>query len=260
MRFLTLSVGIGVYASALPAGVVTQNIPGPADRVDRILTQVEEVNLTLRDIRCRVRFVEDDRVNLTKRIKIGRIKFLDTEENPRFLIHFEKSEVDGLRGKQEWYLFDGRWMYEGIERLKQVTKREYVRPGESIDLFDLETAPFPLPFGQRKEQILHHFSVTLAPSTANDPADTDHLVCLPKPTSRLHRRYDKLEFFIRRDVHLPSRIVATGKGQEVITTADFPDLGPSSINSGLKEKDFSRPKAWRKYALVVEPSEPGERH
>ena len=139
-----------------------------------------------------------------------------------------------------------------LERIRQVTKREIARPGEKVDLFDLENAPFPLPFGQNKEAILRNFDVTLVPPAGGDPPNTDHLVCVPKAESRLHRRYEKLEFFVLKDVHLPSRVVVTkGDGLE-ISTADFPDLSAKSINAGVTKKDFARPKTWKKYEVVVE--------
>ena len=227
-------------------------------RIDTILTDLEKRSDGLRDIRCKVRFVEDDKINLTRRIKIGQILFLIIEPNPHFLIHFEKTEADGVAYKQEWYLFDGRWLHQGIERLKQVTKEEIVREGDKIDLFDLESAPFPLPFGQEKEKILVNFEVTLAAPTPADPPNTDHLICIPKPESRLARQYDKLEFFILRDVHLPGRIVVTKNDGLEVNTADFPDLTEKSINTGVGKKAFTHPKAWSKYELVVERLPPPE--
>jgi hypothetical protein len=221
-------------------------------RIDEILTRLQERSDGLTDIRCKVRFVDEDRINLSKRTKSGSILFLITEPNSRFLIHFEKNEVDGVLGKQEWYLFDGRWLYEVLERIRQVTKREIARPGEKVDLFDLENAPFPLPFGQKKETILRNFDVTLVPPAPGDPPGTDHLVCAPKPDSAMYRKYDKLEFFVRKDIHLPSRVVVTKNEGLEINTVDFPDLSAGSINAGVKKKDFRKPAAWSKYKEVVE--------
>ena len=83
-------------------------------RIDEILTRLEKRSDGLEDIRCNVVFVEDDRVNLSKRTKKGSILFLITEPNPHFLIHFERTEADGVLGKREWYLFDGRWLHQAI--------------------------------------------------------------------------------------------------------------------------------------------------
>ena len=125
-------------------------------------------------------------------------------------------------------------------------------PGETVDLFDLENAPFPLPFGQKKDKIKKNFDVTLVPPVAGDPPGTDHLVCMPKPDSRLRDKYEKLEFYVRRDIHLPSRVVVTRNEGYEINQADFPDLSDESINAGVKQEDFARPKAWKKYKEVVE--------
>lgn len=238
--------------AAQPAVTRSTEVDAPADRVDEILTNLQKRSDGLKDIRCKVRFVEDDQVNLSKRTKWGQILFMMAEPNPNFLIHFEKSAVDGVLGKQEWYLFDGRWLYQALERIKQVTKQEIARPGERKDFFDIEKAPFPLPFGQKKETILRNFNVTLVPPAASDPPNTDHLVCIPKPESHLYRNYNKLEFFVHKDVHLPSRVVVTKDDALVINTADFPDLSTKSINAGVLKKDFAKPKAWRGYEQVVE--------
>ena len=221
-------------------------------RIDEILTQLQHRSDDLKDIRCEVRFVEDDRINLTQRTKFGEILFLMTKPNPHFLIHFQKTEADGVLGKQEWYLFDGQWLYQAVERTAQVTKQEVARPDKEFDLFDLEKAPFPLPFGQKRETILRNFDVTLAPPTPGNPANTDHLICIPKADSRLHRKYERLDLFVHRGIHLPSRIVVTKNDGLEVNTADFPDLSEKSINAGVKPKDFDKPAAWKKFKEVVE--------
>ena len=222
-------------------------------RVDQVLTALQKRSDGLTDIRCEVRFAEDDRINLSKLTKTGKIVFLITEPNPHFLIHFEKTQsADGVVGKQEWYLFDGRWLYQGLERLEQVTKQEVARPGEKLDLFDIEKTPFPVPFGQKKEKILKNFDVSIVPPAAGDPPTPDHLVCTPQPDSRLHQRYDKLELFVDRGVNLPTRIVVTKNNGLETNTADFPGLSEKSINTDVTAAQLEKPAAWKKYKEVVE--------
>ncbi len=228
-------------------------------RVDQVLIALQNRSDGLKDIRCDVRFVEDDRVNLTKRTKQGRILFQMTEPNPRFLIHFDKTQADGVLGKQEWYLFDGRWLYQGVERVEQVTKQEVARGNEKLDLFDIEKAPFPVPFGQKREKILKNFDVSLAAPSPGDPKNSDHLVCKPKVDSRLYRKYDRLDLFVDRDVQLPTRIVVTKNNGLEVNTADFPDLSKQSINTGVKPNELDRPAAWKKYKEVIEELVPHDR-
>ncbi len=239
------SISIGRAQTPAPPGA------GSA-RVDEILTALQKRSDGLKDIRCDVQFVEDDHINLSRLAKTGRILFLITEPNPHFLIHFDKAVLDGVVGKQEWYLFDGRWLYQGLERIEQVTKQEVARPGEKLDLFDIEKTPFPVPFGQKKEKILKNFDVSIAAPADTDPKNTDHLICVPKTDSRLYRKYDKLELFVDRDVHLPTRIVVTKNHGQEVNTADFPNLSEKSINVGVKPSDLEKPAAWKKYKEVVE--------
>jgi len=222
-------------------------------RIDEILTRLQRRGDDLRDIRCRVVFEEEDRVNLTQRSKHGTILFLIAEPNPLFLIAFERTESEGIAGQREWYLFDGRWLHQAIERLAQVTQQEVVASGERFDPFDLESAPFPLPFGQKKDKILRNFDVALMSPAPGDPPNTDHLICTPKSESHLYRRYDKLEFFVDKDLHLPRRVVVTKNEGLEVNTATFPDLTSRSINAGVTRDDLAPPKDWKGYKVVVEP-------
>jgi len=251
-----------IFFASAPLAVAQDGGTGRGEgnaRVDEILTQLQHRSDDLKDIRCEVRFVEDDRINLTQRTKFGEIRFLMTKPNPHFLIHFQKTEADGVLGKQEWYLFDGQWLYQAVERTAQVTKQEVARPDKEFDLFDLEKAPFPLPFGQKRETILRNFDVALAPPAPGDPANSDHLICIPKADSRLYRKYEQLDLFVHHDIHLPRRIVVTKNDGLEVNTADFPDLAEKSINSGVKARDFERPAAWKKFKEVVEELVPPDR-
>ncbi len=240
---------VGVAAPVLAAGDATGAI---APVVDDILTKLEQRSDGLKDIRCKIRLVEDDQINLAKNTKIGRLRLMVTDANPRAFVHFERCEIDGILRKQEWYLFDGRFWFEAIERLEQVTKREIAREGETFDLFNLETSPFPMPFGQKKATIFRNFTVEWVARAKGDPENTDHLRLLPKPGSRLDRKYTSLDYYVRRGLNLPVRIViGRNEGMEIVTV-DFMDLAEKRINVGLGAKDFAKPKAWQKYDVVEE--------
>ncbi|MCH8243216.1 MAG: hypothetical protein IH897_11490 [Planctomycetes bacterium] len=242
------------YAQTEPK--TSQEAKRAVPSVEEILTRLEKRSDGLKDIWCKIHFVVDDQMDLTKQTKDGHILLLMAEPNPKFLIHFEKSQQDDVLGKREWFLFDGRWLHKAVERTGQVTKTEITRRGEKRDFFDIETAAIPLPFGQKKEKILKNFTVKWIPPVDGDPKNCDHLACEPKPDSPVDRRYDTLDFYVDREIHLPRRIVTTGGEGMVIKRADFPELSLRSINVGLTDKDFARPAAWKGYDEFVEPLPP----
>lgn len=224
--------------------------------IDAILTRLQQRSDGLRDISCKVRYDELAPLDGSKIQKRGTIRFLLVKPNPLFMIHFDKTAQDGVLGKQEWYLFDGRWLYRALERNETVNIQEIAREGEKLNLFDLEKTPFILPFGHKKDDILFHFDVKLVESKKDDPKDTEHLVFVPHEKSRLARRYAKVDFFIRQGLDLPVRVVITKPGPASIAetiAVDFPDLSKKSINQGLKaDGDFRPQKAWADWERSVE--------
>ncbi len=233
-------------------------VPAMDPHVDAILTAVEKSGQALKGVRCKVEYREDDQLNLVVTKRYGGVLFVKTDADPLFLSEFSRTVSDDIVStKRVWYLFNGLSLIEAREKTKHIVERQVVSPGDKVDFFDLESAPFPMPFGQKKAQIIRHFHVKLVPFKKGDPQGTDHLVCTPKPGSRMERRYAKLEFYILKDIHLPRKIVATLPGGYEITTAVFPDLARASIDAKLEREDFAEPAEWKKekYTRDVEPFE-----
>jgi hypothetical protein len=241
-------------AQEAPKGLTSVYAP----TVDEILTRLEKRSDGLKDIQAKVTFVDDDQVNLSKGEKNGTIRFWITEPNPHFMIHFQRTVFDGAVGKNEWYLFDGEWLYQAMERTKSVAKQQMAPPGEKLDLFDIEKTPFPLPFGQKKDKILKTFDVSILGPGEKDPPNTDHLMLVPKPGSRVFKKYDRIDMYVDREVHLPRRIVVLKNQGMETSTADFPDLSNGSINTGVSKADFGVPAAWKGYTETVEELVPKE--
>ena len=226
-----------------------------APEIDAILTRLEKKGDEIGDLRCALEYRIDDRINLDELIKYGSIAFKRAQPHDMFLIHFHKLVQDDIPiKKKEWYLFKNRWLWEAKERTTTIIKREIVAEGETVDLFDVETAPFPVPFGQKKDNILKNFTVSLPPPAKGDPKDTDHLVCIPQPGTQMAKDFSKLEFYVSRKTHLPVRIVATetnDKGKVTkVTTATFAKV---QTDAGLTDRDFASPAEWKKYDVIEEP-------
>ncbi len=247
-----MSVHHAVTIMAICASLDLASAQEPAS-VETILERVEARGDAIEDIRCAVEFREEDRItdDVTKRS--GTILFKRKKPNPIFLITFVKTVQAGqVHRKKLWYRFDGRYLYEALERSKSIIKRDYAPPGTEIDLFDMEKAPFPIPFGQKKDEILKHFDVVIGPGGQGAPADTDQLICTPKPTSKFAKDNSKVEFYVSRALHLPVRIVMTSNPPDKELTADFPDLSTGSINTNLDDSSFALPRETKKYTTAEE--------
>lgn len=236
--------------SILLAAILSADAP-PEDRIGTILQQLEERGAAVVDLKCEVEYTIEDVLADDHFTKFGQILYRKQDPNPMFLVYFEKlHQGEIVSRKREWYLFDGQSLWEVKEAAKNKIQHEVVKPGEKIDLFDIEESPIPIPFGQKKEQIRRNFLVVLVSPVEGDPDDTDHLVCAPKPDSRLVKDYERLEFYVSRSLHLPVKIVSVQRGGNQINTAVFPDLTDQSINTGLSDAEFELPPETQKWKTV----------
>jgi len=231
---------------------------GADDRIDVILQQLEDRGATVHDLKCAVEYTVEDILADDRFTNFGEIRYQRKDPNPVFYICFEKRHQAGyVNRKKEWYIFDGRYLWEIKEAAQNKIQHEAVQPGQSLDLFDIEESPFPIPFGQKKEQIQRNFAVVLKEPAAGDPPNTNHLICEPKPDSRLNRDVVQLEFFVSRDLHLPVKIISVQRNGNQINTAVFPDLGEKSLNTNLADSQFDLPKeaaGWK--TVTAEPDAP----
>ncbi len=227
-------------------------------QVRTILEAMEQAGEQVQSIRCPVRYTVKDELNLAETQKRGTVMFKRSEPHPMFWVHFEKTfdMVENLRvGGEEWWLFRDRWLLEAKAKSKHIIKREIVAPGEEVDFFDLENSRIPMPFGQSSDQILTNFTVKLTAPQVGDPKNTDHLYCIPQPDVPLAREYQRLDYYVDRDLHLPVRIVAVSADGAKVTIADFPDLSAETINPELPGSAFRLPAETEDYQITVEPRE-----
>jgi hypothetical protein len=237
--------------SAFPAALFSQAATKPASppdakansldpATDKILDRLEARGKEIKDIEASLVFVKTDPIyNATEKFE-GTVLFKEDKPNPRFLICFDRSNQNGrVSDKKEWHVFDGRWYIEAREKNKTIIRREVLRPDENREVFRLGQGPFPLPFGQKKADILKHFAVKLIAPAPKDPPDSDHLELTPLPGTDMDKKYEKVHFFIDRKLALPSRVQTVEKdsGDEISATFSTPKL-----NQGLAASRLDLPR------------------
>jgi len=240
-------------AATQPTTQVSAPASAPAidPAVDKILDRLERRGARIDAIEAAIEFTKIDPILEDKQVHRGILRFKQAEPNPRFFIRFDELKLENLAPKKEkqWHVFDGQWYIEAREKTKTITKRQIVRPGETLEVFKLGQGPFPLPFGQKKADILKHFDVKLLPSKPKDPEHSDHLECTPRPGTELAKKYETVHFYIDRALDLPVRVQTVEKeeGNEII--ASFTKI---KVNPGLVESQLNLPEL-RDYAIDTIP-------
>jgi len=224
--------------NAQPATQPADSILSSGDaEVDSILDRLEIKDKAVRDLRADVthELIETFPVPET-RTQIGIVLFKKIEPNPKFLVRFDKYKAGGVvRDEKHWYVFDGEWLVERQDRTKRVIKRQVVPRGQRIDVFKLGKGPFPLPFGQSRNDMLKNFQITRGSPGPGDPADADVLVCIPREESELHERFKKVLFFIDRKLELPVRIRAERRQDTTTEQVTFDKL---EVNTAMPASSF----------------------
>jgi hypothetical protein len=211
--------------------------------VDKILTRLE--SREVHDLRAKVRweltYVVEEEEDADR--KFGTIWYKEDQPVAKFKVHFDTKIVGNRKQKlDEEHLFDGRWYVELQSRTKTVTRREIRREGELSNPYKLGEGAFPLPFGQKKADILAEFEVERVAEKEGDPPATDHLKLTPRPDSQTGRTYKTLDFWVARTgdhAGLPVKVVAgkkdgTGAVNSYITIT-FSDI---ELNTGFSGSVF----------------------
>ena len=244
-------------SSVLSAPAAEPPVP---PEVEAVLDRLEKADAELMDLRAKVRYSVLQLIKANKddpddvQIYVGSIKFLKQPEPTQFFIHFEKRSEDNkwVNDAKQWFIFDGEWLTTAKENGKTVEREQIVRPGEKSEFYKLGKGPFPLPFGQKKADVLEHFYVQLAPPSKDDPKSTDHLICTTKPDSSMANQFERIDLFVSNDAKsglsgLAIKIIVKNVKDQTRETITFSEI---RRNKGLRrDKDFALPpytKKWQK--------------
>lgn len=222
--------------------------------MDAILDRLEVKGRAIEGLRCKLIYkyvtvepVEDETV------KEGVLLFARGKPNARFLIQFNKMIADGVVSRHgELFLFDGQWLTERNDKAKTVTRRQIARKGEHMNPFELGKGPFPLPFGQKREEILRQFDVSLKKFELGDPLRTRHLHCIPRPSSALAERYRRVEIYVDQRLDLPIRIVCERVSDDNRIEVDFKGIDANEAPAGSR---FTVGTVPEDYSVTEEPLE-----
>lgn len=217
----------------------------PDERVDRILTRLEtrEVRDLTAKVEWRLDYVGED----DPTVKLGQIWYMNADPVPKFLAHFRQSRLGNrLNEIDERHMFDGEWYVELQSATRTLTRRLIRRPDEEINPYRLGEGPFPVPFGQKKSDILREFEVAIVePGDGKSaaPSNTHHLRLTPREDSQTGRTYKRVDLWIGTPEHeysgLPVKVRASkldpsGQVNSHITVT----FSEARLNQGFSSNTF----------------------
>lgn len=235
--------------STQPATAPRATQPAVSKEIEAVLDKLEKKRREIKDLQADLTYQHLDVIAEAKRTQIGWLRYrAETAKSPaRFMVHFHTQSYDEhMIKRKEWFCFDGKTFREVREHTKTVLDRRLAETKERIDPFELGRGPFPMPFGQRKSEMIKNFDMALSKPTKKKDAGADLLKLVPKKGSRLAKAYAWVEFLLDRKTLLPRRIV-TEHRDENVTTVWFSKV---KTNIGIKDKGLWIEKP--RYEHIVE--------
>ncbi len=169
----------------------------------------------------------------------------NTETTPdMFRIHFDTLKLD--QGKKTAskldYIFDGQWLTVAKHNIKSMTRFQVAKPGEKIEALRIGKGPFPIPFGQKTDDMIKCLQITTRDAEPDDPANTDYLKLIPRKNYEDQLNFKKMEIWIDRETNLPVKVVVRDRNKNV-TTAEFSNIKTqSAIDPSLFQME--KPAGW----------------
>jgi len=184
-----------------------------------LLDRLETATEGLRDFRADVTFFKWDDVLQRREIRSGEIVYQQRpdDQSKRFAILVKRLIIGRRQDTQnKRYIFDGSWLVEIDYDNRVFIKRQIVPPGERFDPLALGEGPFPLPLGQRRDEVLARFEVSLLDGSSDKGLDAFlagksvlGLLLVPKPSTTQAREIDQVEIFYDAATLLPVGIHLT---------------------------------------------------
>ena len=208
--------------------------------INDLLDALDAVGQGLKDFTAKVALTDNDVATDLTTKRTGQVWYETNADNAKVRVTFDH-KIAGRKITDErldYLLADGK-LTDRNGRNKVETKRQVLKPGQKVDLLKLGEGPFPLPIGQKRDDVLANFTVTKLPPDPADPKNTVHLQLTPKPKSSFERKFKSIDVWVDLATHMPARIATLDKAE---TTTRTTDLSEIKLNGGVRDSDFDLPK------------------
>ncbi|MCC5786598.1 MAG: hypothetical protein JJU33_07855 [Phycisphaerales bacterium] len=166
MALTTLQSAMLTLAGSEPA-----EPEAPIRTADDLLLALEREGEGIRTLRAGIRYQREFAVAGDIQTRTGTLYYRSRPsdeggpDSRAFAVNFDTMQVGGVlhRDREMVYIFDGSWVVEKHPRERQFIKRRVVPEGQAFDPLRLGEGPFPIPIGQKRDDIVERFEATLVP-------------------------------------------------------------------------------------------------
>jgi outer membrane lipoprotein-sorting protein len=211
--------------------------PPPAPEVVAVLDKMEAAGNEFKTIRAKFDYELKQPLYDDVQKRKGELMY----ESPNHL------RFEFLDKPMELFVFDGRVLFNRKDATKQLMIWELRQPNEPpVQALALGQTPFPVPFGQKKADVLKYFTVTRdAKEEAADKDKRSVLVLVPKKDTPLAKNYTKILLWVDAKGLVTRAKLFDPSANE--TTIDFHDI---KTNENLDPKLFTRPDVPQNWETV----------
>jgi outer membrane lipoprotein-sorting protein len=232
-RVLTFAIALLIFTTIARADLSAQS------SIDEILDALDVRGQNLTGFTADVKLAETDAATGDQSVRSGKVWYQSGPPG-RIRVYFDKKESNGKTSEDKIeYLLTGTDLIDRTYRTRTQVTRHILKPGQQVNLLKLGEGRFPLPVGQKKEDVHAAFEVKKIEPKNEDPADTIHVQLNPKSGSGFERQFKSLDVWVDAKDHMPRRMETLDPGESTTRTTDISNV---QLNTKLTDADFTLPK------------------
>lgn len=231
--------GDGNSSTPVPANGTQNGQPAVDPEVDRVLRLAEQAGEKVQLLDAEFDYEFNQTLIEEREWRTGRLVY----KKPSCIY------IEFTDDPKDVYKFDGRVYVELQAKQQQRYPHILRKPSDPpVSILDVEQLPFPHPFGQKRKFLLENYDVTykgrepLGPwqgpgsekTTAKEKGEPcEHLVLVPKPTSRTAKEYTRVEYWLDPKTGLVRQACTEDKSERILAIR----FGNIKLNEKVKAKD-----------------------
>lgn len=220
--------------------------PAVSPEAMAILKDLEAAGETYKALKADVKYVVENRLTGDVETRTGWVAFQQASDTQpaRFRVSFETLALgNGRPTKQQVdYIFDGQWLKVAKHNIKSLTHYQVAAEGERVEPLRIGKGPFPVPFGQKADEVTRLLDVEVKDPDKDAPEGSDYLLLAPRRVHRGDVNFNELELWVDRKTHLPAQVRSRDESHN-ITTVTFTDI---QTQAEMKPEwfTFEKPAGW----------------